>query len=174
MLKEPPRRDFGFTVVEFVVTLGVVALLAVILVPSLETFRERARKVTCISHMRAIHSGLLGYTTDKGHWPQMEEDKFDFGEEEFFEFWIEETIPYGLSEDTWVCPSDRALERRLNVDKIKYFGSYIVTRFDKKPQTPYRWNQPWAMERGDFHGQGAHILLPDGSVHSSRNPFSGR
>ncbi|MEM1441576.1 MAG: type II secretion system protein [Verrucomicrobiota bacterium] len=159
---------------ELIVGIGVVALLAAILVPSLETFRERARKAKCISNLRAIHNGLLSYTMDKGHWPQMEDDKFDFGEEEFFGFWIEETKAYGLSEETWVCPSDRALERRLNEDKIRYFGSYVVTRFDKKAQTPFRWNNPWVMERGDLHGQGAHILMPDGSVHSSRNPFSGR
>lgn len=164
----------GFTVVELLVTLAVVGLLAVVLVPSFETFRERARKAKCMSHMRTIHAGLLAYTTDKGQWPQMEKDKYDFTEEQFFEFWVESTKPYGLNEDTWVCPSDRALERMVNEDRIKYFGSYVVTRFDERAQTPFRWNHPWAMERGDFHGQGAHILMPDGSIHSSRNPFSGR
>lgn len=164
----------GFTLVELLVTIGIIGLVAAIAVPSFESFRERARKAKCMSHLRAIHSGLLAYTTDHGHWPQMEEGKYDFSDEEFFEFWIRETEAYGLSQDTWVCPSDRPLERLFNNGEVEFFGSYVVTRFDKKAQTPFRWNQPWAIERGNFHGKGSHMLMPDGSIQSSANPFHGR
>lgn len=172
-----PRCDSrrrGFTVTELLVTIGVIALLASLTVPLYESFRERARKAKCISNLRNIHTGLLGYVTDKGRWPQMEEDKYKFTEEEFFQFWVDATEPYGCGEDSWVCPSDRALERLSPQKRKTYFGSYVTTRFDDKPQTPFRWNQPWTMERGNFHGQGQHILLPDGSVHSALNPFHGR
>ncbi len=174
MMKSPFSRSEGFTVVELLVALGVVALLVAILVPSFEAFRERGRKVKCISHMRTIHTGLLGYYNDHGHWPQMGDEKFDHTEEEFFRFWVEETKPYGTSEETWICPSDRVLERMMNEDEDMVYGSYIVTRFDKMAQTPFRWNQPWAMERGNFHRTGSHVLMPDGSVNSTRNPFYGR
>lgn len=121
-----------------------------------------------------MHTALAGYVTDKGSWPQMEEDRFDFTEEEFFKFWVLATEPYGMSQDTWLCPMDRNINLVLGKMGFEYYGSYNVTRFDKNPSTPFRWNQPWAMERGNFHGRGVHILMPDGSVNESQNPFAGR
>lgn len=164
----------GLTLLELVlaVTLGV--LLISLVIPISSTFIQRGKKVRCISNMRAIHSGLLGYVTEKGHWPQLEEGRFDYSEEDFFKFWITETEPYGLSVETWICPMDRAIERMMGEDKSEFYASYVVTRFDKKNGTPFRWNQPWAIERGAFHGRGSHILMPDGSVSDSQSPFSGR
>ncbi|MEX2580183.1 MAG: hypothetical protein WD342_14080 [Verrucomicrobiales bacterium] len=104
----------------------------------------------------------------------MSEDKVVKDEEEFFEFWITTTDPYGLNQDTWVCPSDRALERKRNAEKTEFFGSYVPTGFDKQAGSPFRWNQPWVIERGDFHGKGSHMLMPDGSIQQALNPFYGR
>lgn len=154
------------------VVVGLLLVSLVALVSS--TFVKRAKKVRCLSNMRTLHTALSAYVVDIGHWPQMEQDRFDFTEEEFFRFWVEATAPYGMSQDTWLCPMDRGLALRVGEKELRYYGSYNVTRFDKSPSTPYRWNQPWAMERGNLHGKGAHILMPDGSVHESMNPFHGR
>ena len=176
MPRSTQQHTRGYTILELLVTIGIVVALVGLTIPLMESFRERARKVKCISHLRAIHSGFMGYMADVGHWPQMPEELKEgkVPEEEFFGFWIQATEPYGLSQESWVCPSDRSLERRLNESKQKYFGSYVVTQFDDKPRTPYRWNQPWVMERGGFHKKGPHVLLPDGSVQSTSNPFFGR
>tara|TARA_R110000850_G_scaffold202967_7_gene329072 strand:- start:4921 stop:5445 length:525 start_codon:yes stop_codon:yes gene_type:complete len=168
------NRFGAFTILEVLVVVGIVGMLLAVITPISGSFMKRAKKAKCISHMRTIHAGLLAYTTDVGHWPQMEEGEFEFSEDDFFKFWVIATEPYGLSQDVWVCPSDRALERMNKLEKQKYFGSYVVTRFDDKAQTPFRWNQPWVMEGGSFHGKGAHMLLPDGSVQDTANPFYGR
>ena len=77
--------------------------------------------------------------------------------------------------EAWICPSDRSQERVLTqAENTDRKGSYAISPFDDKPQTPFRWNQPWALERGNLHGKGAHMLMPDGSVHDSQNPFYGR
>lgn len=164
----------GLTLVELLVAVGIVALLAAVSAPLFETFRNKAKKAKCISHLRTIHSGLLGYHTDVGHWPQMEEDRFDFSEDEFFDFWVTTLEPYGVGRDTWICPSDRKVEYMEKSERDKYIGSYVTTRFDDKAQTPFRWNQPWVIERGSFHGPGSHMLMPDGSVSDTTNPFYGR
>ncbi len=153
---------------------GIVALLIALAIPISGIFVKRAQKVRCISNMRTLHSALAGFVVDKGHWPQMEEDRFNFSEEEFFRFWVQVTEPYGMNQDAWLCPADRGLAERLGQMESNFFGSYVVTRFDRQPATPYRWNQPWAMERGNLHGKGAHILMPDGSVTESMTPFHGR
>lgn len=54
---------FGFTLAELLVTIGIIALLAAVSAPLLESFRAKARKAKCISHLRTIHSALLGYVT---------------------------------------------------------------------------------------------------------------
>lgn len=166
----------AFTLLEILVAIGIVGLIAAIVVPSYETFKERARKAKCMSHMRAIHGGLLGYMTDQGQWPQFPEELVKPGieEEDIFRFWVTATEPYGVGQDSWVCPSDAALVRKLNQGRQEYFGSYGVTQFDDNVRTPFRWNQPWAMESANFHGGGAHVLLPDGSVQTTDNPFFGR
>ncbi|MDF1823289.1 MAG: hypothetical protein P1U68_01530 [Verrucomicrobiales bacterium] len=116
----------------------------------------------------------MAYWTEHGKWPQLEEGEYKYSEEEFFKFWLAATEPYGAGPDTWICPEDRRLERRLEGDELGTIGSYAVTRFDAKSQSPFKWNQPWLIERGSFHGGGAHMLMPDGSVQSSSNPFFGR
>lgn len=174
MMSRHDKSIHGYTLVELLVTILVVLLLASIGAISYEKFQQRARKVQCISQMRSLHSSFTAYWSDHGHWPQLEEDEFEFTEAEFFDFWVSATEPYGAGFDTWICPEDRRLERKIAGDELGTIGSYVVTRFDEKSQSPFRWNQPWIMERGSFHGGGAHILMPDGSVQSSTNPFFGR
>lgn len=164
----------ALTLLELLVVIGLIGLFFGLLIPVSDTFLKKAKKAKCISNLRTLHSGLSGYYAEHGHWPQMEEGRVDFTEDEFFRFWVEATEPYGLSQETWLCPMDQSFAGLPKEERGKFRGSYVVTRFDKKPPTPFRWNQPWAMERGDLHGQGAHILMPDGSVQDSRNPFHGR
>ena len=167
----------GFTLLELLVVCGVVLLLVSIFIPAVGTFRGRAKKAKCLSQMRVIHAGFVGHIQDVGRWPQMPEaqDEANLTEDEFFRFWVAALEPYGVNEDTWLCPSDRKYDDLPQEAKEKLFkGSYIATRFDDKAATPFRWNQPWLMERAGFHGKGVHVLMPDGSVNSADNPFAGR
>ena len=159
---------------ELLVAVGLGALLISLTIPISSSFIKRAKKAKCISNMPPLHSALAACVSDTGHWPQMEKDRYRFTEEQFFQFWVQATEPYGMSQDSWLCPMDRGLALRAGQMEDKFFGSYNVTRFDEQPSTPFRWNQPWAMERGNFHGRGMHILMPDGYISESMNPFAGR
>ena len=68
-----------------------------------------------------------------------------------------------------MCPTDL---RERNVgekqsERDKFEGSYIPTHFESGTDAPYRWRQPWLLERGDFHGEGALMIMPDGSIEPS-------
>jgi prepilin-type N-terminal cleavage/methylation domain-containing protein len=60
----------GFTLVELLVVIGIIALLISILLPTLARARDAAKSIKCASNARQLAQGLLGYTTDfQGQFP---------------------------------------------------------------------------------------------------------
>jgi prepilin-type N-terminal cleavage/methylation domain-containing protein/prepilin-type processing-associated H-X9-DG protein len=70
MSKQSVRRK-GFTLVELLVVIGIIALLISILLPSLNRARETANRVKCGSNMRQVGQAILLYANEnKGNYPR--------------------------------------------------------------------------------------------------------
>lgn len=64
MNSHTPGNQRGFTLVELLVVIGIIAVLISILLPALSKARESAQRVACLSNQRQVYYGALLFATD--------------------------------------------------------------------------------------------------------------
>jgi prepilin-type N-terminal cleavage/methylation domain-containing protein/prepilin-type processing-associated H-X9-DG protein len=178
------RGSPGFTLVELLVVIGIIAVLIAILVPALSKAREQSRITACKSNLRGIGQGLFLYANtfrDKlpnanptGTW------KTYGPTNELLTYFARDTVNNTL---IFYCPSDRdpppASIETADHDlpnsargSYEFFSVYFAPEFGLKlgrvnSQCPVAWDVDGGAKVSKVHNhgdKGGNVLFADGHV----------
>ncbi|MCX6343684.1 MAG: prepilin-type N-terminal cleavage/methylation domain-containing protein [Armatimonadetes bacterium] len=129
----------GFSLIELLVVIGIIAILAAILFPILTKARERARQVQCVMNMKQLFKAFRMYTDDNnGRFPVIRVHSSDpttnwvgsttFGGGSLPQIQKGQLWPYVKNIKVYLCETDRRVPAAWFGGVTNYNHSYSVNR----------------------------------------------
>lgn len=173
-------KNRGFTVIELMLAIAIIALLATLLSPVLGKARAKAESVACGANLKKIFVGISAAANDnENKYPYIEpKPKSDtlYPEPELEAKSLFETLePYGLTQNDLRCPSDAkkgansfftlegtSYEWRPYVDDELTTAPRIYGRRNGSAYTPKLSRLRLAFDFENVHRNGKNTLFADG------------
>jgi len=147
------RARGGFSLIELMVVIGIIAILIAFLLPSLQMARQSALRLQCMANLRTIGQGLMMYANANKHLPLRLglQSAVDTGD-----YWgyDEELIAMKAAvQETFVCPS----HIDAGMSDMPHQPSYGLNwYFDNQPYTKGKSSDILAAESFGNTGTGSH------------------
>ncbi|MFZ4465778.1 MAG: type II secretion system protein [Phycisphaerales bacterium] len=155
-------RGQGFTIVELLVTVGVIALLVALLVPALASMRGASHDTRCRANLRQMALALGSYLlSNDEHFPI---SSHTTGTVTDPAAWLQSLVPHGFEGDVRRCPADPFADARpssyatnsyfeplvAGIDFDPFTGQALpggrTSAISRSPQVPHPATTFWAVE----------------------------
>jgi len=161
----PPRAaSLGFSMIELLVSISIVAILAALISSGVQGATKKAKAALCLAKMKNLGHGILQYTQDHNEYPRSLHSAAGAGKQP----WAKAILPYmgypatpsdpewaAIFEKVYRCPSDK--NKDVNIYSYALNVHYELTPDgDDYDGSPATWRKPINLER-----PGSTILLAE-------------
>lgn len=171
-------KQRGFTLLELLCSIAIIAALAALMFPALRSYRDKADGVNCVSNLRQIGVAVQNFVArNDNRYPEIEPDMQNpiYPPDEGVKGMLETLGEYGLTANILKCPSDMksykyfdklgsSYEWRPYVDDELQSNPVILTRGGQRSVQPSKIVLTFDVER--VHGL-------DGNFKSKKNYLYG-
>ena len=104
MNTEKNQNNKSFTLIELLVVIAIIAILAAMLLPALNSAREKARCINCVSSLKQVGTGIQLYTdANKDYYPAYVKGESDWSHFRDYYKLLETYVPQEIT--LYGCPS---------------------------------------------------------------------
>jgi len=171
-------RRRGFTILEVLVVVVIIAILASMLLPVYSSFTARMEEARCLANLRSLYGAASGYLQANESWPQIPAALMTDDPKGYARSWVSALAPFGAPHSTWICPTIHR-SFHISMDALEkdehYRIDFVAVPFDDNPTSPRRDPaHPWFLEKSGVHSRGNLVILANGTTLSLRDMTEGK
>jgi len=156
-------RKSGFTLVELLVVVAIIALLVSILLPTLGKAKEQAKIVSCMANLKGLGLAYTFYTTEQNDWLP---SSAGYGGDP--PTWDHRLWPYYENYGLLICPSDKIkrpswVEHNRSYAQSCCIGYRASSVYGDQLSPPYSGTRPWTADY-PYNFKSADVEIPADTI----------